>query len=290
MRLFLLCALATSFMICGIAPRSLSQDANTGAASALGPVSYPDSPEGLQRLVEDIFAAIKSGDSAKASASLSGLVMPDHKAWFANVFGSDEGARMDEKYVEDLPQEPAVIRKAFEYPLTDGRTNVRVTVLQKTTEPPSGLSHALIEAMAQPISLYSVDGTNSTNKYPASVGMFAYVDGGFRYLNRDVLEALSTAPPTRIRIGGNVLKAQIDHKVSPIYPEEARTAKIEGTIVLHVVIGTDGAVKEAEYVSGDQVLAQAAIDAVRQWRYRPTTLNSKAVEVDSIVNVEFRLR
>jgi TonB family protein len=90
-------------------------------------------------------------------------------------------------------------------------------------------------------------------------------------------------------VSDDVAVKSLDHKVAPIYPNEARANRIQGTVVLHVVIGTDGSIKQTEPVSGDPVLAEAATVAVRQWKYKPTLLNAKSVEVDTIVKVDFHL-
>lgn len=99
-------------------------------------------------------------------------------------------------------------------------------------------------------------------------------------------EAQKTRVP-RIRIGGNVAKSQIKHKVQPQYPQEARDNRIQGTVRLHVVLSTAGKVQQLEVVSGDPILAKAALEAVRQWEYKPTLLNGEPVEVDTTVDVVF---
>lgn len=103
------------------------------------------------------------------------------------------------------------------------------------------------------------------------------------------LQALSSAPPRRIAIGGNVQAARLVNRVQPVYPEEASKEKISGTVKLHVVIAKDGKVQQIQVVSGHPLLVQAAIDAVRQWQYQPTLLNGQPVEVDTQVDVVFSL-
>jgi protein TonB len=94
---------------------------------------------------------------------------------------------------------------------------------------------------------------------------------------------------TRIRLGGNVAKSQLKHKVQPVYPQEARDNRIQGTVRLHAVLSTAGKVQQLELVSGDPVLAKAALEAVRQWEYKPTLLNGEPVEVDTTIDVVFSL-
>jgi protein TonB len=92
-----------------------------------------------------------------------------------------------------------------------------------------------------------------------------------------------------LRVGGNVQQANILREVTPIYPPIAKTAHIQGTVVLHAIISKDGSIEQLEYVSGPPLLMKNAMDAVRQWRYRPTMLNGEPVEVDTTVSVVFTL-
>ncbi|HJY87626.1 MAG TPA: energy transducer TonB, partial [Candidatus Acidoferrales bacterium] len=101
---------------------------------------------------------------------------------------------------------------------------------------------------------------------------------------------LATTPaPKRIRVPARMAEANLVHDVAPKYPPEAGRARIEGTVVLLAVIGKDGTVEDVRVKSGLPVLAQAAIEAVKQWRYRPYLLNGEPVEVDSQITINFTL-
>ncbi len=93
----------------------------------------------------------------------------------------------------------------------------------------------------------------------------------------------------RMRIASRVAEANLIHDVAPQYPAEAGRARIEGTVVLMAVIGTDGSVQDVRVESGLPMLAQAAIDAVRQWRYKPYMIDGEPVEVDSRITINFTL-
>jgi len=95
--------------------------------------------------------------------------------------------------------------------------------------------------------------------------------------------------PQRIRVGGNVQAAKLIRQPLPVYPQIAKTAHIQGTVVLHAIIDKDGSVQEVQYISGPPLLMRAAMDAVKQWRYQPTTLNGEAVQVDTTISVVFTL-
>jgi periplasmic protein TonB len=101
----------------------------------------------------------------------------------------------------------------------------------------------------------------------------------------------STVPatPARITQGGNVSRASVISQVKPVYPALARQQRIEGDVLLRAIIGRDGHVSDLQVLSGDPLLAQAALEAVKQWRYKPTMLNGMPVEVDTSITVTFRL-
>ena len=95
--------------------------------------------------------------------------------------------------------------------------------------------------------------------------------------------------PRRISISPGVAGAMIQSSSPPIYPPEAKAAGITGTVVLQAVIGVKGLVTELQVVSGPAALQQAAMDAVRNWQYRPYLLNGEPVEVSTRINVVFTL-
>jgi periplasmic protein TonB len=97
------------------------------------------------------------------------------------------------------------------------------------------------------------------------------------------------AAPARIKQGGNVTAASILSQTRPVYPALARQARIQGSVVLHAIIDKDGKVAQLEVVSGHPLLVQAALDAVKQWRYKPTLLNGDPVEVDTTITVTFTM-
>jgi len=92
-----------------------------------------------------------------------------------------------------------------------------------------------------------------------------------------------------IRVGAAVAAGNLIDKTVPAYPREAKAARLQGVVTLAVRIGKDGHVTNATVISGDPILAQAAVEAVRQRLYRPTLLNGNPVEVDTQVDVNFTL-
>lgn len=99
------------------------------------------------------------------------------------------------------------------------------------------------------------------------------------------------ASPTRIRIGGNVQSAKLVNRVAPFYPVECKKEGVSGIVLLSAVIGKDGDVLSLEPVNQlvDSRLRDAAVSAVKLWRYQPTLLNGNPVEVTTQVEVNFTL-
>jgi TonB family protein len=252
---------------------------------------YPDSPEGLKALIDGVFGALKSDNNSKVSELLDNLAIPDYTAWFVKEFGPAEGQRLALKYQEVAPQLRGETEKLFRAALKYGTTEVTIAALRNPVDSSaSGLGRAVVEAMQEPIIFYEASGRSPIQQYPSFLGNYFYVQGGFRYVNNGVLQALSTAPPPRLRLGGQVIASKLIRKVGPIYPAEARASRTEGSVVLHALIGTDGYVRELNVVSGDLSLANAAVTAVRQWQYKPTKLNDVPAEIDTTITIIFQFR
>jgi len=102
-------------------------------------------------------------------------------------------------------------------------------------------------------------------------------------------------PPPQVRkepfrIGGSVLAAKLVRRVDPAYPELAKRARVQGAVLLEVLVDALGEVESVRVVSGPALLADAAVTAVRQWRYSPTLLNGEPVPVTAVVTVRFVLQ
>jgi protein TonB len=94
----------------------------------------------------------------------------------------------------------------------------------------------------------------------------------------------------RVRVSQSVSQGLLIYRVEPKYPPIAQQAHIQGIVILTAVIGKDGIIQRLQLVSGHPMLATAAIDAVKQWRYKPYLLNGQPVEAETTVAVTFRLQ
>jgi protein TonB len=97
------------------------------------------------------------------------------------------------------------------------------------------------------------------------------------------------ATPQLVRVSSGVVSGLLVRKVNPVYPPLARQARIQGTVVLQAQISKDGNIENLQLISGHPMLAPAAIEAVKQWKYRPYLLNGEPVEVETQVQVNFTL-
>ncbi len=97
------------------------------------------------------------------------------------------------------------------------------------------------------------------------------------------------ATPQRVRVSSGVVQGLIVRRVNPTYPPLARQARIQGVVILQAEISKEGNITNLQLISGHPMLAPAAIEAVKQWKYRPYLLNGEPVEVETQIQVNFTL-
>lgn len=95
--------------------------------------------------------------------------------------------------------------------------------------------------------------------------------------------------PERVRVSQGVVSGLKIREVKPVYPPIAKTARVQGNVVLQAEISKEGTIQNLRVLSGPPLLIQSALDAVKQWRYRPYVLNGEPVEVETTVTVMFSL-
>ena len=100
---------------------------------------------------------------------------------------------------------------------------------------------------------------------------------------------VKAAAPKKLSISSGVMQGNLLEKTVPQYPAIAKAARIQGTVVLQATISKAGSIENLRVISGPPMLQQAAMEAVRSWRYKPYLLNGDPVEVETTVNVVFNL-
>jgi protein TonB len=113
--------------------------------------------------------------------------------------------------------------------------------------------------------------------------------GGFGSAFGSKGPVVKAAPPKKISISAGVEEGLLLQKTMPVYPPIAKAARVQGTVVLRATISKEGRITDLHVVSGPAMLQQAALQAVRSWRYRPYLLNNEPVQVETTINVIFTL-
>ncbi len=109
-------------------------------------------------------------------------------------------------------------------------------------------------------------------------------------LGSGLVGSKTNQPAAPIPIGGDVATVQLISSVPPVYPQIARTQRVSGEVKIDALIDENGRVTGMKVVSGPVMLHQAAMDALRQWKYKPATLNGKPVSMHLVVTIQFRLQ
>lgn len=99
----------------------------------------------------------------------------------------------------------------------------------------------------------------------------------------------TAAKPKKLRVSSGVAEGLKIHAVNPKYPREAREKGIQGDVILQATIDTKGNITNLNAVKGDPILAEASIDAVKQWKYKPYILNGEPVEVETTIKIQFHM-
>jgi TonB family protein len=273
-----------------LASSSFAQNMPQNAPSAQVGPAIPNSSVGLESQLEEI-VKIKNKKELKHREQLIGeLRIPDPDRWFASAFGNDDGGRLAATYKNSWEDFEDRFTNTIIDLAQQGRTHISVKEVSLPAKPAAdGQNESSGTDGKTPVIFYSAEAAKGSEPGWPLPGVFASAQGAFRLVNWRTLYGLPYVKPTRIRIGGNVTAAKLMQQVAPVYPAEARKNKVSGTVQLHVVLNREGGVMRIDVVSGPPELVDAAVNAVRQWRYQATLLNGDPVEVDALISVVFTL-
>lgn len=137
----------------------------------------------------------------------------------------------------------------------------------------------------------SMGGVGVVGGVPGGVpgGQMGGVLGGIIAAANSTANVPKIATPQRVRVSAGVTEGLLVHQIKPNYPPLAKQARIQGHVILQAIINKQGQVENLRLVSGHPMLAPAAIEAVKQWKYKPYLLNNEPVEVETTVDVNFSL-
>jgi periplasmic protein TonB len=196
-------------------------------------------------------------------------------------------------HTEGLPPMHSVVEPVFSPPLAGGTSEIRPPRSQLSNlanaalvvpRPTSREMHVIPTESSRPqlgVIPFGVPGGTSTGWSDNSIiNSIANPSSNF---------SLPSAPPHQPPRVSRMMEGNLILRVQPLYPPLARQARIQGQVVLRAVISRSGAIENLQVLTGHPMLVQSAIDAVKQWRYRPYSLNGEAVEVETQVTVNFVL-
>lgn len=280
-----------------LALRASAQQSPSSSNSYV-PAEVADTLAGFQAQVDELVRVAKTRDQSNWQIALGTFSLKDPTDWFQANFAGEHVAQLSQDYPKmrdgHLGHMSWVI--GHNQDAADFRIEVAIS------EMPAPASNAGFES-PQPRPLHPVllrnfrltPVANSGTMPPSWVSSFVYVYGHFRVVGgtypfwAESLQLLRRTSAGMPQGPISIHAGRILHKVSPDYPKKARKRGVEGSVRLHAIIGKDGSIRELSVISGDPLLTDAALNAVRQWRYQPTLLNGDPVEVDTTIDVTFAL-
>jgi len=252
----------------------------------------------------------KSKDITRAEQLIGSLIIENDDSWFAAQFSAGTGELLRAAYKQSMKDFVRTTRELYAADIRRGPINIRVNRYDDPSRAPQPIPE-LLQTMNAPEPLYevSVSGGRTTfqigfppNGGPGSVvagdlaGYFIDTPGGFRFVPSNVLQIAAQerqknkyevldrdadGRPKRIRISSAALAGLIIERVQSKYPRSARQKKVEGEVTVSAVIGANGRVQDVTVISGPPELHEAAVDAMKKWRFKPFQLDRHAVEVQS---------
>ncbi len=266
-------------------PSAQQSSASNVNGSVLAIPTYPDSPQGLEDLIRDMLKLQKNGDAKALALYVQSLVLPNASVWFTATFGEKLGTPMSAEYDRTQMNLPLSFPDTLSQIEAKHMSNVQAHLFTDSCDVEVGDSgYALLISRTQQQPLFDVRFSSHTDT--AILAYFAYVDGAFRYISN--FRVSNPANPI-LRVGGNVMRKKEVEAPAPRYPEQAKLDHISGTVILHAIIGPNGHVCSLQVVQGPPELVGASFNAVRRWRYSPTTLHGQPVTLDTTISIVFAL-
>lgn len=282
------------------------QSANPAAQSKSEPTpssttsvipSYPDTPKGLQDLMNEMLKLKKKHDAKALAPYLDSLALPNAAAWFRATFGDEMGQQLADSYDHTKMDMPLGFPDILDQLNSKHFAHAKAILFTDSCSPDASADEYQTLASrenAQP--LYDVRLGSSSQT--ATVSYFAYVDGAFRYLSNFHINPPANASRTKadvfktpgaVPVKAEITRGRVIKQVTPIYPAQARAEHIQGLVVLHAIIGKNGLVCNLLVMDGNPLLSASAMAAVRQWQYKPYMINGQPVYVDTTITVTFQL-
>jgi TonB family protein len=260
---------------------------------------YSKSNDGFRSQLDDIVRCYRTGDTTTGHHLIDQLRLPHPEEWFTEHLGAEQSAKLPERYDRLFTSFAESLEKTVEAVVASRAAEFVAGVEDGKGEDASGVRRpdaklSGVVSIKQPNLFYGKFKINVKKKDSISwAETFVHEDGAFRFLGFGGLPfwvwqdgAEGGAP----KGGWFYEPAVLISTVPPRYPSDAKARGIQGIVTIRVLVDKEGRVKSADVVSGDPLLRQAALDAVRQWRYKPSTLGGAPAEAEVTANVSFTMR
>ena len=285
------------------APASLNQ----GAA----PASYSDTAEGLRSLLSDARAAAKTTDTGKLVSFVTDMDIPDYNRWFTRTYGKEKGRSWAEPYGRNLDQNHAKMRDL----LTKFAAEEGDILTRRVNDAPQGgtggFEWGLVHAAKHPLRIYHAEwrATAGSDKGPEFIGFFMFIDGKFRWDSNIAVVSTVRVPVTEAPPPENSSRDAADSAGEEVFrpgrdgvgyasclycpnpgmTPAAKDAKVQGVVLLQIVIGSDGRARDIQIIRKlGYGLDESAVQAVQGWRFKPALKNGDPVAVSTDIEVAFR--
>ncbi|PYU50428.1 MAG: hypothetical protein DMG48_14025 [Acidobacteria bacterium] len=258
---------------------------------------YIQSKDGFRAQLDEIAKCYRAGDKQKERYLINEFRLPNSEEWFSEHLGSAQSAELAARYDRLFSNFAESLEKTIESVVANRSAELVTELGQGNGEKPSiilaGAKTSGIVSVKEPHLCYGHFAIQVKKKPSASwADTFVYEDGMFRFAGFGawpfwVWEDGSEGGGPK---GGSFSEPPIlITRIAPMYPLSARASGLEGVVILHALIDKEGRVKSADILNGDPLLAQAALDAVLQWRYKPSTLGGAPVEAETTARIVFAL-
>jgi TonB family protein len=281
---------------------------NTAAATpqSASPETYPDTKDGFQTFLKELVSAIRSNNSKQVANLIRSTAIPNDRQWFLSMYEPDKAESWIEPYEKELPKRQEEFKLLIEgLAKTDGELVLRK--VNDDPQPGQGLEWGMLHSAKAPLDIYyaawKTDATHDDR--PVAIGYFYFIDGKFRW---DSLVRIFPGPLAKpasqpaivlqespisgpvFKVGNGVLPPKLIQSTAAEYTDAARLARLEGSVVLSVIVDTDGRAKQVRVIrSLDGGLDEKAVEAVRTWQFAPATHDGQPVPVNMTIQVRFKL-
>jgi hypothetical protein len=264
--------------------------------------AYPDSSEGLQKMLQDTIEAVRSKDAAKEAALIGTLIMPEDSTWFRDKFGPAFGPLLATAYQKTRSSLEQEIQPVYEGNAQRGWSQPKILRYADAATVDSPIDNFL-NCMDVVVPLYQTAFSGDRTRYQMAPrsdepgrskvvagdlpGYYVYAKGSFRFVPQEIFLMLPKERPIRIQLDMNVMRSKITNNYWEINNETIKKVmnlRTKSKVVIHFVLDTNGKIKEINAVEGPSNLREPFLQAVKQWSFEPTKLDGEPVEVE--VNYE----